>query len=126
MARKYVELHARSAFSFLRGASFPEHLAERAAELELPAVALCDRDGVYGAARFYGKGKESGTRLILGAELTLEDGAILPVLVESRTRLPKPLPIDHAGKIARHQDRCPCALERTGRICRRPRRAHWE
>jgi len=85
MTHQYVELHARSAFSFLRGASFPEHLAERAGELKLPAVALCDRDGVYGAPRFYGKGKESGTRLILGAELTLEDGAVLPVLVESRT-----------------------------------------
>ncbi|MEP6669843.1 MAG: error-prone DNA polymerase [Chthoniobacter sp.] len=85
MTRDYVELHARSAFSFLRGASFPEQLAERAAELKLPAVALCDRDGVYGAPRFYGKGQESGTRLILGAELTLEDGAVLPVLVESRT-----------------------------------------
>lgn len=85
MKRNYVELHARSAFSFLRGASHPEHLAERAAELELPAVALCDRDGVYGAPRFYGKSKESDTRLILGAELTLEDGAVLPVLVASRT-----------------------------------------
>ena len=85
MTPSYVELHARSAFSFLRGASFPEHLAERARDLELPAVALCDRDGVYGAPRFYGKGKEFGVRLILGAELTLEDGAVLPVLVESRT-----------------------------------------
>ena len=81
----YVELHARSAFSFLRGAAFPEQLAERAAELELPAMALCDRDGVYGAPRFYGKAREAGVRPIIGAELTLEDGAVLPVLVESRT-----------------------------------------
>ncbi|EDY16342.1 DNA-directed DNA polymerase [Chthoniobacter flavus Ellin428] len=96
MKRAYVELHTRSAFSFLRGASLPEQLAERAAELNLPAVALCDRDGVYGAPRFYNKSKEieagkegeekkSKPRLILGAELTLEDGAVLPVLVESRT-----------------------------------------
>ena len=48
----YVELHACSAFSFLRGGSFPEHLAERAAELEMPAMALLDRNGVYGAQRF--------------------------------------------------------------------------
>lgn len=91
MKRDYVELHARSAFSFLRGASFPEHLAERAAQLRLPAVALCDRDGVYGAPRFYIKSQEiaekekSPLRLILGSELTLEDGAVLPVLVASRT-----------------------------------------
>ena len=51
----YVELHARSAFSFLRGASQPEHLAEIAAEQGLSAMALCDRNGVYGAPRFYTK-----------------------------------------------------------------------
>jgi error-prone DNA polymerase len=49
----YVELHARSAFSFLRGASQPEHLAETAIKQGLPAMALCDRNGVHGAPRFY-------------------------------------------------------------------------
>ncbi|MFN7139074.1 MAG: PHP domain-containing protein, partial [Limisphaerales bacterium] len=68
---KYVELHSRSAFSFLRGSSLPEHLAEVAAHLELPAMALCDRDGVYGAPRFHSKAKESGLRPIIGAELTM-------------------------------------------------------
>lgn len=81
----YVELHARSAFSFLRGASMPKELAAVAASLEMPAMALCDRDGVYGAPRFYDAGREFGVRPIVGAELTMEDGAILPVLVESRT-----------------------------------------
>ncbi len=80
----YVELHARSAFSFLRGASLPEQLAETAGQLGLPALALCDRDGVYGAPRFFTAAKENGVRPIIGAEITLEDGAILPVLVESR------------------------------------------
>src|SRR6476659_7230637 len=84
-APSYIELHARSAFSFLRGASFPEHLAETAAELNIPAMALCDRDGMYGAPRFYTKAKEAGIRPIVGAELTMEDGAILPVLLQSRT-----------------------------------------
>ena len=81
----YVELHARSAFSFLRGSSSPEQLAEVAGELGIPAMALCDRDGVYGAPRFFGKAKESGIRAIVGAELTMEDGTVLPVLVESRS-----------------------------------------
>ncbi len=85
MTRSYVELHARSAFSFLRGAALPEHLAEQAAKLKLSAMAVCDRDGLYGAPRFYGKGREFGVRSIVGAELTLEDGAVLPVLVQSRT-----------------------------------------
>ena len=44
----YHELHARSAFSFLRGASAPEALADRAGSLALPGVALSDRDGFYG------------------------------------------------------------------------------
>jgi error-prone DNA polymerase len=85
MTPNYVELHARSAFSFLRAASRPEQLAEKAGELALTAVALCDRDGVYGAPRFHGKAKEAGVRPIVGAELTLDDGSVLPVLVASRT-----------------------------------------
>jgi error-prone DNA polymerase len=81
----YIELHATSAFSFLRGASFPEQLAERAAELGLPAVALLDRNGVYGAQRFSVACREHGVRPIIGASLTMEDGAIVPVLVENQT-----------------------------------------
>src|SRR5277367_5147006 len=80
----YVELHARSAFSFLRGASLPEQLAGRAASLEMSAMALCDRDGVYGAPRFHGRAREAGLRPIIGAELTMEDRTVLPVLVQSR------------------------------------------
>ncbi|MBV9488598.1 MAG: PHP domain-containing protein, partial [Verrucomicrobia bacterium] len=80
----YVELHARSAFSFLRGSSSPEHLAFVAAELGLPALALCDRDGVFGAPRFYTAAQESKIRPIVGSELTMEDRTVLPVLVRSR------------------------------------------
>ncbi len=82
---EYVELHARSAFSFLRGASAPEDLAWRAAELGLPALAVLDRDGVYGAPRFFAAAREHGIRPIVGAELTMEDDSVLPVLVENRT-----------------------------------------
>ena len=81
----YVELHARSAFSFLRGASFPEELVETAAELNMPAMALCDRAGVYGAPRFFAAAKKQGVRAIIGSELPIEDGTVLPVLVENRT-----------------------------------------
>jgi error-prone DNA polymerase len=82
---KFVELHACSAFSFLRGGSFPEQLAEVAAESEMPAIALCDRNGVYGAQRFSVAAREHGVRPIVGAELQMEGGAILPALVENRT-----------------------------------------
>jgi len=81
----YVELHAASAFSFLRGASLPETLATTAAEQGLAAVALCDRMGVYGSPRFRVAMREQGLRAITGAELTLADGSVLPVLVENRT-----------------------------------------
>jgi error-prone DNA polymerase len=81
----YVELHCCSAFSFLRAGSFPEQLAEVAAELQMPAMALLDRNGVYGAQRFSVAAREHGVRPIIGAELSMEDGSILPVLVEHRT-----------------------------------------
>jgi error-prone DNA polymerase len=85
MTMNYVELHACSAFSFLRGGSFPEQLAEVAAELEMPAMALLDRNGVYGAQRFSVAAREHNVRPIVGCELSMEDGSVLPVLVENRT-----------------------------------------
>src|SRR5437762_9286550 len=81
----YIELHACSAFSFLCGASFPEQLAETAAELAMPAMALLDRNGVYGAQRFSVTAREHNVRPIIGCELSMEDGTILPVLVANRT-----------------------------------------
>jgi error-prone DNA polymerase len=68
----YIELHTSSAFSFLRGASLPETLVERAVTLGYPAVALLDRDGVYGAPRFHLAAKAAGIRAIIGAELTVD------------------------------------------------------
>jgi len=67
----YVELHAASAFSFLQGASLPETLVERAAELGYSALALLDRDGVYGAPRFHRVATKAGIRPIVGAELSI-------------------------------------------------------
>ena len=81
----YVELHARSAFSFLRGGSSPEALVAEAGRLQLPALALCDRDGVYGAVRAHMTAKEAGLRALVGCELTLEDNTVLPLLVASQT-----------------------------------------
>jgi len=80
----YAELHARSAFNFLRGASNPEQMAEAAAGLGLEALAIHDRDGVYGAPRFHGRARELGLKPVIGCELTLDDGSILPVIVLSR------------------------------------------
>jgi error-prone DNA polymerase len=80
----YVELHASSAFSFLRGSSLPEDLVARAAELGYPAVALVDRDGISGAPRFFKAARAAGLRPLVGAELTLKGGGCLPLLVATR------------------------------------------
>ena len=67
----YVELHAASAFSFLDGASQPESLIERAAQLEMPAIALADRNGLYGTARFHTAAKSFSVKAHIGAEIAV-------------------------------------------------------
>jgi error-prone DNA polymerase len=81
----YVELRCQSAFSFLHAASLPEDLVAVAANLGYDTIALGDRDGVYGAPRFFRAAREAGLRPLVGAELSLEGGAALYVIVESRT-----------------------------------------
>ena len=66
----YIELHAKSAFSFLEGSSLPESLIERCAALQMPAMALLDRDGVYGAPRFHMAAKKAKLKAHIGAEVT--------------------------------------------------------
>ncbi len=97
MSMSYVELHCHSSYSFLDGASLPEELAARAAELGYPALALTDHDGVYGSLEFAHAAKALGVRPITGAEVTLtrcptelpdggargHDGPHITLLVES-------------------------------------------
>ena len=80
----YAPLWCKSNFSFLEGASHPEELVETAHRLGLPALALTDRDGVYGLVRAHLKARELGLHLIAGAQLTLSDGSLLPLLVQNR------------------------------------------
>jgi error-prone DNA polymerase len=88
----YVELHARSAFSFLEGASLPEQLAKRCGELQIPGLALLDRDGVYGTPRMHIAAKEEKIRAHVGAEVTLSNSLLkgtkrdvrYPLLVETQ------------------------------------------
>ncbi len=69
---EYVELHARSAFSFLEGASVPEELIAACQQVEMPAMALLDRDGVYGAPRFHLAAKKNEIKAHIGAEITVQ------------------------------------------------------
>ena len=96
----YVELHAHSAYSFLDGASHPEELAVRAAELGYEALALTDHNGVYGSLEFAHAAKALGLRPITGAEVTLERDAHVTLLVESSggyANLCRILTYAHAG-----------------------------
>jgi len=80
----YVELHARSGFSFLEGACVPEELAGACAEFGMPAMAIMDRNGVYGAPRFHMAAKKAGVRAHIGSEITCTNGVCYPLLVETR------------------------------------------
>jgi error-prone DNA polymerase len=84
----YVELHARSAFSFLEGASLPETLASVCAARDIPAMALLDRNGVYGSPRLHMAAGKNGIRAHVGAEIAVADEfgiSHYPVLCTSRT-----------------------------------------
>ena len=84
---RYIEIHARSAFSFLEGGSLPEALAEFCAAQDVPAMALLDRNGVYGSPRFHMAAQKAGIKAHVGAEVTIKDengAAHLPLLCESQ------------------------------------------
>ncbi|MGC2000770.1 MAG: PHP domain-containing protein, partial [Candidatus Acidiferrales bacterium] len=80
----YTELHARSAFSFLEGGALPEELASVCVGRGMAAMALLDRDGVYGAPRFYLAAQKISLRAHIGAEVTGAGGWRFPLLVETR------------------------------------------
>ncbi len=80
----YAELHAHSNFSFLDGASHPEEMAARAAELGLTALAITDHDGVYGAVRFSHAAREHGLQPIVGMEASMAGGHHLTLLARDR------------------------------------------
>ncbi len=73
MTDQYVELHGRSAFSFLEGASMPEAMAQQAANLGMTALGVLDRDGLYGAPRLYMAAKRLGLRSHIGAEISVAE-----------------------------------------------------
>jgi error-prone DNA polymerase len=76
----FIELHTRSAFSFLSSGSLPEEYAEAASKFGMPAIALLDRDTVSGVVRFHFAAREAGIKPIVGAEITMDDGSLLPLI----------------------------------------------
>src|SRR2546421_1832458 len=78
MTSAYAELHCHSNYSFLEGASHPDELVARARDLEMPALAITDRNGFYGAVKFFGAAQRAGIQPIIGTELTIDDGTRPP------------------------------------------------
>jgi error-prone DNA polymerase len=106
----YVELHSRSAFSFLEGASIPEELVGVSSNLGMPAMALLDRDGVYGSPRFHLAAKKAKIKAHIGAEITTENifsasESTTPSLVEGSPRGAFRLPLLVASR-AGYQNLC--------------------
>ena len=98
----YVELAARSNFSFLQGASSPEALVRRAAELGYDAMGIADRDGLYGAVRAHEEAEKEGIRLVIGCELTIdpeEPG-------EGQSNASRPLLLVHIASHAGYSNLC--------------------
>src|SRR5258708_7240837 len=105
IAQNYIELHARSAFSFLRGACSPENYADRCATLNQPGMALLDFDGFYGAPRFHGAMRKQKIHPYLGAEIACTDEARYQAVIELGKSLEMPLVATNSSCYAIPQQR---------------------
>lgn len=102
----YVELHAKSAFSFLRGASTPEAVVATCARHDLGGVAFCERNGVYSAVRAHLASKEAGVRHFIGAEVMMDDGSAVPLLAATRRGYRNLCRLLTAAKLRRPKGEC--------------------
>ena len=116
MTEPYVELHARSAFSFLQGASTPEDLVAACAELGIPAMALLDRDGVYGAPRFHMAAKKTGMRAHIGVGDHLHQRPPLSAAVREPRGLSEFVPPDYAHEMRAKKGEGAATLEEIARV----------
>ena len=106
----YVPLWCKSNFSFLEGASHPDELVDEAYRLGLPAFALTDRDGVYGVVRAHVKAREVGLKLIIGSEITIDDGSTIVLLAQDRGGYANLCRLITKGRLALGERRERCQL----------------
>jgi error-prone DNA polymerase len=109
MSTTYAALWCKSNFSFLEGASHPEELVETAHRLGVSALALTDRDGVYGIVRAFVKARELGVHLITGSQVTV-DGAPLLLLVQDRAGYANLCQLITAGRLRSKKGECAITL----------------
>ncbi len=108
----YAELHAKTNFSFLEGASHPDELVRRAAELGYYALAITDRNSLAGVVRAHGAAKEAGLKLIIGAEITPDDAPPVVLWATDRACLWSARSVDHPGPSPGGKRRVPASLRR--------------
>ncbi|MGQ0636616.1 MAG: error-prone DNA polymerase [Planctomycetaceae bacterium] len=111
----YVELHCRTNFSFLEGASHPDELVQQAAELRYAALAVTDRNSLAGVVRAHAAAKEAGLKLLVGAEVTPADAAPVILLALNRAGYGGLARLLTAGKRAAPKGECRLTLEDVGR-----------
>ena len=114
----YAELHAKTNFSFLEGASHPDELVPRAAELGYGALAVTDRNSLAGIVRAHGAAKDAGLKLIVGAEITPEDAPPVVALGPRSRRLRPAGSADHPRPPPRRKRPMPALAGRHRRTCR--------
>ncbi|MFQ5521131.1 MAG: PHP domain-containing protein, partial [Candidatus Methylomirabilia bacterium] len=112
----YVPLWCKSNFSFLEGASHPDELVEEAHRLGLKSLALADRDGVYGIVRAHVKAQELGLHLIVGSQVTLEDGSVLILLARDRGGYANLCRLITTGQLRSPKGKC---AVKWGEVCER-------
>ena len=106
MEASYAALSCKSNFSFLEGASHPDELVEEAHRLGISALALCDRDGLYGIVRAWVKAKELGLQLISGAQLSLDDGSNITLLAATKDGYANLCQLITAGRLRSEKGSC--------------------
>ena len=114
----YAELHGKTNFSFLEGASHPDELVCRAAELGYRALAVTDRNSLAGVVRAHGAAKEEGLKLIIGAEITPDDAPPVVLWATRSRRLWPAGAADYPGPPPRRKRRVPPVRRRHRPACR--------
>ncbi len=103
---RYVELHCKSNFSFLEGASHPDELVQRAAELGYQGLALTDRHSLAGVVRGWGAAKECGLRYLVGAEIHPQDAPMMVLWPTDRASYGRLCRLISRGRLRREKGEC--------------------
>jgi len=106
LSHKYIPLWCKTNYSFLEGASHPDELVSAAAALGYPAIGITDRDGLYGVVRAHVAARTYGMRIIVGAELSMSDGATVVLLARNGAGYANLCRLITAGRLRNEKGSC--------------------